>query len=229
MIPWVTLGEAATPDGTRIVLARRGEELAIRAGNVVLMSSRAHASEDELGERGVAGLPPDAKVLVGGLGLGFTLRAALDALGPRARVVVAELVPEIVGWMRGAHGEVAGRPLADGRALVLVRDVSAILATAQRTYDAILLDVDNGPRPATQGGNRRLYTIAGLAHAARALKPGGRLVVWSTGDEPAFLGRLEKAGLVASTWPSRARRGKDKEASGRGARQVLFVGEKPAR
>ena len=179
MIPWERIGEARAPDGTPLGLYRRGAELAIRAGAVVLMSSRQHASEDDLGARGVEALGPGAAVLVGGLGMGFTLRAALDGLGPAARVVVAELVPEVVAWARGPLASLAGRPLDDPRVTVTVRDVADVLGEARGAFDAVLLDVDNGPRPATQQPNARLYGARGIAAAAGALRPGGRIVVWS--------------------------------------------------
>lgn len=226
MIPWERLGEARAPDGTAIGLWRRGDEVVIRAGAVVLMSSRAHGSEDDLGARGVAGLGPDARVLVGGIGMGFTLRAALDGLGPAARVTVVELVPAVVDWARGPLAALAGRPLEDARVRVVVRDVADVIAESAGAFDAILLDVDNGPRPATQQANARLYGPEGSARVARALRPGGRVVVWSTGDDPAYAARLARAGLEVATEPARARRS---GGAARGARQVLFVGARPAR
>jgi spermidine synthase len=222
VIPWEKLGAARAPDGTELSLWRRGAEHVLRAGSIDLMSSRTHASEDALGARGAAGLGASATVLVGGLGMGFTLRAALDVLGPGARVTVAELVPEVVGWVRGPLAELARRPLDDPRVRVDVRDVAEVLAGSERGWDAILLDVDNGPRPAAQGDNARLYAGRGLATAARALRPGGRLAVWSAGDDPAFAARLAAAGLEVETLRVRAHRGPGGGASG--ARQAIFVG-----
>ncbi len=215
MIPWVKLGSARAPDGTELSLWQRGEELVVRAGTVDLMSNRTHGSEELLAEHGMKGLGAGASVLVGGLGLGFTLRAALALLPARAGVLVVELSPAIVEWVRGPVG--AAALLDDPRVTVELRDCAEVIRESRGRFDAILLDVDNGPSALTQRENRWLYTPAGLAASARALRPGGRLAVWSAGADEAFAERLRRAGLVASTFPVRARRD-------RGARHVIFVG-----
>lgn len=217
MIPWIKLDTARAPDGGEVSLWRRGDELVVRAGAVDLMSTRTHGSEEVLAELGCAGLGEGASVLIGGLGLGFTLRAVLALLPRRASVVVAELIPAVVGWVRGPVG---GAPLLDDpRVTVVVRDCAAVIAESEAGFDAILLDVDNGPTALTQGDNRRLYGRAGLAVAARALRPGGRLAVWSAGEDAGFVERVRRAGLAPAVHPARAHRGK-------GARHVVFLGQR---
>jgi spermidine synthase len=215
MIPWAKRASARAPDGTELSLWQRGAELVVRAGGIDLMSSRAHGSEELLAEHGCGGLGEGASVLVGGLGMGFTLRAALAVLPASARVTVAELVPEMVAWVRGPIG--AGALLDDPRVSVEARDCAAILRESAARFDAVLLDVDNGPSALTQGSNRWLYAREGLEAAARALRPGGRLAVWSAGDDPAFASRLARAGFEVRTARARAHRG-------RGARHAIFVG-----
>lgn len=207
MRPFTTL--ATAPGG--YALKARGGEYLVLVGGRVLMGSRAHGSEDALARVGCAGLRAGARVLVGGLGFGFTLRAALDALGPDARVTVAELSAPVVEWNRGPLAPLAGRPLEDARVDVEVRDVREVLAAARARFDAVLLDVDNGPFAVAAPGNAALYAEAGLRQLARALRPGGRAVVWSAGDDAAFLKRLAAVG------PARAQR-----AGG----HVLFVATK---
>ena len=225
MIPWVKLGSGRAPDGTELSLWRRGAELCVRAGALDLMSNRAHGSEELLAEHGCAALGEGASVLVGGLGLGFTLRAALAVLPASARVLVAELVPAVVEWVRGPVGFAA--LLDDPRVTVETRDCADVLGESERRFDAVLLDVDNGPSALTQADNRRLYDREGIARAARALRPGGRLLVWSAGDDPAFARRLSDAGLTARTLRVRAHRGGGGGGAGgrgRGARHVIFLG-----
>jgi spermidine synthase len=211
MKPWLTLGEAQAPDGTALRLQQRGEEFAIRAGGQVLMTSRSHGSEERLATAALDGLrPAPGRVLVGGLGMGYTLRAALDRLGPAAQVVVAELVPAVVDWNRGPLAQLAGRPLEDARVEISVGDVRACLTPA--AWDAILLDVDNGPIALTQESNASLYSARGLAFLRAALRPGGRLALWSAAPEPSFVGRLGRAGLAAEMLPA-------------GGRHVIFLGQ----
>lgn len=218
MRPWVLLDTAAAPDGAELTLYEHGGGYTIRAGGQDLMSSRTHGSEVELAR--LAGVErPGARVLVGGLGMGFTLRAALDHLGPEGRVTVAELVPAVVAWNRGPLGPLAGHPLADARVELFVGDVRAALARGG--WDAVLLDVDNGPEAFTVEGNATLYGRAGLAAARRALRPGGVLAVWSAFEAPAFSRRLEDAGLRAEVVRVRAH-------AGRGARHVVYVGRRSA-
>ncbi|MEO6775295.1 MAG: spermidine synthase [Kofleriaceae bacterium] len=180
------------------VLVRRGNDVAIRLGDRTLMSSDVHDSEDELGRIVAASVAHVAKprILIGGLGLGFTLRATLDGLPRAARLDVAELVPEVVRWNRAEHGEYAGRPLDDGRVKLQIKDVAVVIAGAKRVYDAISLDVDNGPRAISHPGNRNLYTNAGLTRIRRALRPGGVLAVWSSFPSRRFTKSLEVVGKV---------------------------------
>src|SRR5262249_55272141 len=155
--------------------------LVVRAGGVDLMSNRSAGSEEALAELGCRDLGPGASVLVGGLGMGFTLRAALAVLPADARVLVSELFPAVVGWVRGPLGGAA--LLADPRVRVEARDCAGVPAGSAGRFDAVLLDVDNGPSALTTEENRRLYGRAGLETAARALRPGGRLAVWSAQDD----------------------------------------------
>ncbi len=190
--------EAARLDGSEMVLEREGTEVAIRIGPRTLMSSDVHDSEDELG-RIVAEVVSDIEsphVLIGGLGLGFTLRAALDGLPPEARVDVAELVPDVVRWNREDCGEYAGRPLNDSRVTLYVEDVAAVMARSTDTYDVIALDVDNGPSAVTHPNNEKLYKRAGLARTRTALRPGGVLAVWSSCPSRSFTKSLEVIGSV---------------------------------
>lgn len=221
MIPWVKHGSARAPDGTEISLWQRGDELVVRAGTVDLMSNRLHGSEERLAEHGCAGLGEGASVLVGGLGMGFTLRAALALLPASARVLVAELMPAVIAWVRGPIG--GGALLDDPRVTVEARDCAAVLREGEGRFDAVLLDVDNGPRALCLGTNRWLYTREGLAATARAIRPGGRLAVWSAGGDPTFVERLTRAGFAARAVAERAHRAGTR---GRGARHVIFVGER---
>lgn len=198
MLPWRTLDRARAPDGAELVLQERNGEVVIRADGRELMSSRAHGSEETMAELGCARLRPDARVLVGGLGLGYTLRATLERLGRGARAVVAELVPAVVEWNRGPLAHLAGRPLDDPRVTVEVGDVRDVLARAPGGFDAVLLDVDNGPAALVRPANRRLYERAGIRLATRALRPGGVLVLWSASPDGPFERRARAAGLDVS-------------------------------
>jgi spermidine synthase len=195
-------------DGRDLVLMRWDDHIAIEVGGRSLMSSHDHGSEDELGRvvaDRMAGIAAP-RVLIGGLGLGFTLRAALDDLPPAAEVVVAELLPAVVRWNRGEHGVRAGRPLDDRRVELVVDDVAAVIKRS-RELDAIVLDVDNGPDALTHKGNANLYKRAGLARTRDALRPGGTLAVWSTFASKTFTTWLETVGFevelvrAASTLP----------------------------
>jgi spermidine synthase len=199
MLPWTLIGSARVPaDGGEMRLYRRGSELAIRVGQYELMNSRVHESEDLLASLVAERLPDaaNARVLIGGLGMGFTLAAMLRVAGRAGRIEVAELVPEVVEWNRGPLAEVAGRPLDDARVAVHVEDVARVIANARDAYDAILLDVDNGPAALTSKGNSRLYTAAGLRSASAALRAGGILAIWSAGPDAAFARRLAQSGLA---------------------------------
>jgi spermidine synthase len=199
MNPWVLLDSAQVPgEGGELRLYQRNNEFSIRImGRGELMNSRAHGSEDALAQLTCARLENSthAKVLIGGLGMGFTLAAALRQLGESAQVVVAELVPAVVVWNRGALGELAGFPLQDPRVTVREGDVARILKREQNAYDAILLDVDNGPEGLTRKQNDWLYSESGLNAAYAALRPKGILAVWSAGPAQEFMQRLRKVGF----------------------------------
>jgi spermidine synthase len=193
VIPWQTLGRARAPDGGELVLYQRGGEFVIRVDGRELMSSRAHGSEEEMARRACGAATKD--VLIGGLGLGYTVRAALDVLPAEARLVVAEIVPAVVEWNRGPLAHLAGRPLDDPRASVEVGDVGRVLRGGHR-WDAILLDVDNGPVALTRKANHALYGPTGIATAKAALRRGGVLAVWSAHRDDAFMSRLRRAGFT---------------------------------
>jgi spermidine synthase len=222
MKPWETLDTTTAPDGAELTLARRGDEYVLRVRGHLLMSSRLHGSEEALAEAGCAGLGATsrAQVLVGGLGFGYTVRAALDRLGPGARVTVAELLPAVVAWNRGLLAPLARAPLEDPRVSVVEGDVRALLGRSRNTFDAILLDVDNGPSALTQEDNRSLYSLTGLGVAASALRPGGTLVVWSASEDPGFVRRMEEVDLTVQVQHPSARGGK------KGARHTLFIGRR---
>jgi spermidine synthase len=196
---WRRLAEARLPDGSELVLRGRGAEFEIRMNGQELMASRAHRSEAELARLGCTELAgrAGARVLVGGLGLGYTLRAALDALPADAAVVVAELVPEIIAWNRGPLGPLAGHPLDDPRVSVAPGDVAALLQEQHDRFDAILLDVDNGADGRVRGENSGLCAASGLAMIARALRRPGMLAVWSADEDDGFLRRLCASGYAA--------------------------------
>jgi spermidine synthase len=228
--PWHALDRATAPDGTELVLARRGDEWVVRAGGRVLVSSRTHASEDALAEialdrwrsveRRVGGGP--RTVLLGGIGLGFTLRALLDRVPSEARVIVAELVPELAGWIRGTAAHLADRPLEDPRVRLQIGDVLARVDEAKGAFDLIVLDVDNGPSPLVHRANRQLYQDAGVMACHQALRAGGVLAVWSAGSDRRYLERLERAGFSAGERMVSA-------APHGGVRHVIMFGVKAAR
>ncbi len=209
MVPWKKLDTAREPSGGELVLWNRGHEFAIRIDGQDLMGSGAYHSEEILAVRGCEGLDSvrGARVLVGGLGMGFTLKAALDVLASDAEVDVAELVPAVVEWNRGPIAHLAGRPLEDPRVRVLEGDVGKILADTRGFYDAILLDVDNGPEALTSASNKGLYGPGGIARSARALRRDGVLAVWSVNDDPRFTERLERGGFRTRTERVSARPG----------------------
>jgi spermidine synthase len=184
------------PDGTEMCLTRWESHVGIELGNRTLMSTQHHDSEDALGRIVAERLRDLARprILIGGLGLGFTLRAALDLLPAAAKVVVAELVPAVVKWNRGAHGKFAKRPLDDPRVRVIVDDVARVIA-GRTKFDAIVLDVDNGPAAITHQANAGLYKRAGLERARAALRPGGLLAVWSAFPSRTFTIWLAEVGF----------------------------------
>jgi spermidine synthase len=193
-----------------------------------LMSSRVHCSELALAELGCAHIQgmENTKVLVGGMGMGFTLAAALKATSINSQVVVAELVPEVIEWNKGPLGECAGRPLEcagrpldDNRVLVHLGDVAELFKTKQATYDVVLLDVDNGPEGFTQADNNKLYSIESLQAIRKTLHPGGVLAIWSAWHDPKFTLQLKKAGFKVETQTVRAHKGK-------GSRHTIYLARK---
>ena len=219
MKPWETIASATAPDGARLDLVHHDGEYVIRAEHYDLMTSRAHGSEAAMLSLALPEPPRGARVLIGGLGMGYTLGAALELLPETAQVVVSELLPEVIEWNRGPLAELAGRPLDDPRTEVVGGDVVELIAASEARFDAILLDVDNGPKDFTQRGNSRLYTPAGLRAVQRALRPGGALAVWSVGGERSFERSLRAAGFEDSTHQVAAHRG-------RGTRYLIFVGRR---
>jgi spermidine synthase len=224
MIPWIELDRAALPGGGEIRLLRRGSEFSIKLGVAELMTSRVFASEEALATLAARKLKnhPRPRVLIGGLGMGFTLRAALGAFDAEARIVVAELVPAVTRWARGPLAALFGDCLGDRRVELIEADVATLIRAARPPYDAILLDVDNGPEGMTQSANDRLYSAAGLAAARAALNPGGVLAVWSQGPDRMFAKRLKTAGFVVDEERVRAR-----GASG-GSRHLIWIGTRRA-
>lgn len=223
MTPWVLLDSTEVPgNGGELRLYQRGEEFSIKiAGRGELMNSRMHGSEDALAEQTCARLDACTKprLLIGGLGMGFTLAAALQYAGDEAQIVVAELVPGVVEWNKGPLGEHAGYPLNDPRVTVREGDVANILRAEQEDYDAVLLDVDNGPEGLTRKENDWLYNMSGLNAAYAALRPGGVLAVWSAGPDQNFTQRLRKVGFDVDEIRVRAH-GK------KGARHVIWFAKR---
>ena len=223
MKPWELLGQTQTPDGSDMTLMRRDTEIVILANGKPLMSSRMHGSEEALAVMGCrhARTLEEPCVLIGGLGMGFTLRATLDLLPPGASVVVAELVPAVVEWNSGPLGPLAGHPLKDRRVRVEEGDVAATLRGSTDRFDAVLLDVDNGPVAFTASENANLYDDHGIAAARNALRAGGVLAVWSAWDDRKFEKRLRRGGFSVEVERVRARLKKG------GPRHTIFLGQAP--
>ena len=219
MKPWETLATVTTPDGSRFELQRRDANYVIQADGYDLMTSYSHGSEDAMMSLACPRPSADACILIGGLGMGYTLAATLDLLPPGGSVVVSELVPEVVEWNRGPLGPLAGHPLDDPRTDLIVGDVADVIRDSESRFDAVLLDVDNGVDSFTLARNSWLYTPEGLVTAHRSLRTRGALAVWSAGAERTFEGRLRAAGFTASTHPVR---GRDK----RGGHYSVFVGRR---
>jgi hypothetical protein len=222
MKPWELLGEASTPDGSTMRLMRRDSEHIVWVGGKTLMSSRMHGSEEVLAIAACrhlknAGAP---RVLIGGLGMGFTLAASLQELPDDAVVTVAELLPAVVEWNRGPLGECAGRPLNDRRVRVAVTDVGDVIRGRPEQFDAIMLDVDNGPAAFTTANNHGLYNTAGVQACALALRPEGVLAVWSACMDRKFEQRLGVCGFEVHVERVRAR------LKAGGPRHTIFVGMK---
>ncbi len=210
MLPRETLATAAIPGGETLTLVSHGRDFVIMLGREELMGTRMRFSEEQLAELTLAELAASApRVLIGGYGMGFTFRAALAGISERGRVTVAEVVPEILDWARGPLAELTGETLADPRGKVVICDVAALIDDANdgtcAKWDAILLDVDNGPDGIVRDQNSRLYTRTGLAKAREALNPGGVLAVWSAAPDHKFRMRLQEAGFDVEERTVRAR------------------------
>lgn len=225
MIPWEFLGSAQVPgNGGKLSLYRRGGEFSIRLAKCELMNSRVHGSEDSLAELACTRIAdrPSPRVLIGGLGMGYTLAAALRVLGRGALIVMAELVPEVVIWNQGPLGDLAGHPLQDGRVDIRMIDVGELIEAEHQAYDAILLDVDNGPEGLARKGNDRLYSKEGLDAAFAALRTAGILAVWSAVSNRNFALRLRQAGFKVDEHRVRAR------GSSGGGQHTIWIAERPS-
>ncbi|MEP6829783.1 MAG: hypothetical protein ABI963_05550 [Rhizomicrobium sp.] len=225
MIPWVHLDTATVPGGgSELKLMQRGGEFSIMAGSIPLMNSRMSSSEVVLAELACDRLrgKPNAHILIGGYGMGFTLRAALAGLKADARITVAELVPAVIKWARGPMAELTANGLSDPRVNIREVDVGGLIASAQASFDAILLDVDNGPDGLSRSENDRLYNLRGLHAARKALRPKGLLAIWSAAPNKEFFNRLGHAGFVVEEIKARANKG-------RGVRHIIWAATNPAR
>ena len=223
MIPWEKLDTARIPGtDSELRLMRRGKEFSIMLGTNELMNSRLSGSEAALATLAAKKLEgvKSPHLLIGGLGMGFTLRAALGALGNKAQIVVAELVPAVVAWARGPMAEIFGDSLRDPRVNIREIDVTEIIGSHRSKFDAILLDVDNGPEGLTRQANDGLYNSSGLSAAHTALRAGGVLAVWSSGPNPAFAKRLRSANFDVNEISIRA------TGRGGGARHVIWIATK---
>ena len=215
------IDKALLPTGEELTLSEEAGYYMVRADGLPLMSDMAHHSEEHMAVIGCAGLNerPNARVLVGGLGMGFTARAALDQLSPTGRVVVAEISPKLVEWNRGPLADLAGRPLEDARLELALGDIVEYVASKPDPFDAILLDTDHGPDSFCAEGNVRLYSRKGLVRLMQLLRPRGTLVVWSAYHAPAFPGAMRRAGFKSEVVRVRAR-GK------KGGKHSLYVGRR---
>ena len=211
---------AVSPDGTQLELVEHDGEYVIRADDLPLMSTRMHFSEVELARIVCTKLKPGARVMIGGLGLGYTLRSALDLIPKDGKVVQIELVPEVVEWNRGPLAEFTDHPLDDNRTELVEGDVAEAIRNAHNEFDAIMLDVDNGPSPVVDESNSWLYSDPGLQAIRRALKNGGSVAIWSADDEPKFPSRMRRNGFRADRHRVRTHKGKG------GMRHIIFTGRK---
>ena len=223
MTPRELIGVAEVPGGAPLKLYKRGGDFMITLERNELMSSRMSGSEVALGVMTCQRLSALASptLLIGGYGMGFTLRAVLATLGTNAQVIVAELVPEIIAWARGPMQALAAGCLDDPRVVVSLSDVAVLIKNGAGSFDAILLDVDNGPDGLTRQANDGLYSLQGLANAKAALKPGGILAIWSAAPDPAFARRLSRAGFTVDEVRVRARE------NGKGPMHVIWFAEAP--
>ena len=225
MIPWRHLDTAEVPDGGgELRLMQRGSEFSIMAGATSLMTSHRSGSEQTLATLACERIKSRERprVLIGGLGMGFTLRAALAALGSEAQIVIAELVPAVVSWAKGPMAEIFGNSLTDPRLRIEEMDVAKLIASGSSAYDAILLDVDNGPEGLTRKANDRIYDLEGLRAARAALRPRSILATWSSGPNRAFAQRLRKTGFALEEIKARANGARG------GAWHIIWLATRPA-
>ncbi len=226
MIPWQELDRVELPGqaGT-LTLRQRGSEFSIRTTETELMNSRLHGSEDALAELSYSRLnqKEDLRILIGGLGMGYTLAAALAKSDSKTLITISELIPAVVKWNRQHLGHLAGRPLDDPRVSIQEEDVVETIRRKKLFWNAILLDVDNGPNGLIQKANDRLYSISGLKASFAALCPGGILAVWSSGPDEGFTARLNRCGFLTETLSVRARK------TGKGARHTVWLAARPER
>jgi spermidine synthase len=224
VIPWKEIDRAEVPGNEGIItLRQRGTEFSIRTADTELMNSRLHGSEDALAELTCSRIKQKngLRILIGGLGMGYTLAAALAQSEKDTLITVSELIPAVVRWNRQHLGHLAGRPLDDPRVSIQEEDVAESIRRNKSAWDAILLDVDNGPDGLTLKANDRLYDISGLKTTFSALRPGGILAVWSSGPDEAFTCRLKRCQFQTETVTVRARK------PGKGARHTIWLAEKP--
>jgi spermidine synthase len=223
MIPWLQVDTARVPGAeVELRLMRRGTEFSMMLGPNELMNSRLSGSEEALATLACKRLQAvkGPHLLIGGLGMGFTLRAALAVLGGEARITVAELVPAVIAWARGPMAGIFGDSLKDPRATIREADVADVIGARASAFDAVLLDVDNGPEGLIRKANDALYDAKGLKAIRRALRPGGVLAVWSSGPHPAFTKRLRDAGFDVNEVNLRATTKRS------GARHVIWFATK---
>ena len=223
MIPWLQIDTARVPGAdVELRLMRRGAEFSMMLDQNELMNSRLSGSEEVLATLACKTIEAVKRphLLIGGLGMGFTLRAALAVLGSGARITVAELVPAVIAWAQGPMAAIFGDSLADPRASIRAADVVDVIQSHRSAFDAILLDVDNGPEGLIRKANDALYDLKGLKAIHRALRPGGVLAVWSSGPHPAFSGRLRAAGFAVNEVAVRA------TARRSGARHIIWFATK---
>ena len=224
MIPWEEIDRAEVPGHEgEVILLKRGTEFSIRTAGTELMNSRRHGSEDALAELTYSRIKRISRlrILIGGLGMGYTLAAALKQSEPDTLITVAELIPAVVRWNREQLGHLAGMPLDDPRISVQEEDVAETIRKRKSTWDAILLDVDNGPNWLTRKANDRLYGRSGLKTSFSSLRPEGILAVWSSGADKTFTHRLKQCGFQTETVTVAAHK------SGKGSRHTIWLAGKP--
>jgi spermidine synthase len=224
VIPWEEIDRAQVPGHEgEVTLLKRGTEFSIRTAGTELMNSRSHGSECALAELTRSRMQRKSclRILIGGLGMGYTLAAGLEQAEPDTRITVSELIPAVVRWNREHLGHLAGMPLDDPRVSVEEEDVAETIRKGKAAWDAILLDVDNGPKGLTRKANDSLYGRSGLKTSFSALRPGGILAVWSSGADEAFTRRLKQCGFQTETITVPARK------PGKGGRHTIWLAGKP--